>query len=375
MNKNIYQEIKSCYKAFLKTNKNLNFYIILQIIFILISRSTVALSTLSFTYFINKHLNINIVGSLSIGVIFFYCINKISELLFSILQIRFYSEKILPTSLNFIDKMIEEALVNYNHFKLDKTPVELSVLLNKKTEARNFLGYLFNHMLNPFLELVICTLLLIHIGFGLLGFLLIPACLIYFSISVFLLPLVKKQMNKIIDLSAKQNHIFSLSLNKTDIATVFGTTKLLANHLNTITKEETKEYKKQLIINDVMFILLNIPLVIFSCLFFYFGAMQVLHGGATYGAFAGFISIILTSFSQFKNLTFAFDGLNQSLSALSFPIKIFNQCNKINKKSAVDKNSIVNIDSLEILNFQPTYLKKEKNLKLKNKQKVYIMGF
>lgn len=371
---NIIKEIKQCYKIFVSINPKLNFYISIQILLIAFSRTSLALSTLCLTYFINQHYKITFFESISIGIVFFYCISKVFEFLLNIIQLRFYSNKILPCSLVFIDNIIEIAIKNFQHFSEKYTPLELATLLNKKNEARNFLGYLFNHILNPFLELIICTILLVKIGFGLLGFMLIPACSIYFLISIVLLPLLKKQMTKIISLSAKNTNTFSSCLNKTNIANTFGTTSILCEHLNNLTKKEMVEYKKQLVINDTMYGTLNIPLVIFSCIFFYFGADMVLKDEVTYGAFAGFISIILNSFSQLKNLTFAFDGLNQSLSALNFPLKVFNECQNLKKYNKL--NTYEDINNLQLKDFSIEYLKNKFkiNIKVEKNEKIFIMG-
>lgn len=88
------------------------------------------------------------------------------------------------------------------------------------------------------------------------------------------------------------------------MANTFNTTDILIEELRKETSRETREFKKSALLNDFIATALNLPLSIFACVFFYYGAEKGSLG------FAAFIGIIMNSFLQLKKLTFAFDGLN-----------------------------------------------------------------
>lgn len=360
---NILNIIK-CYQLFSHFNKNLNKWIGIQTIILLLSRLTVALFSLALSNFVNKINQITLFESISIGIISFYTVNRMLEWFLSAIHGRFHTQFILPCALNFIDEIIFLMLKNYHKLKIDKNPVELSHLLNKKTEARGFLGFLFHHISMPIFELIICSILIIKLGFGWLGFLLIPVCIIYLLISILFIPKIKKKILKVLAINAKTTSMFANSLEKANLANTFNTTDILIEELRKETSRETREFKKSALLNDFIATALNLPLSIFACIFFYYGAEKVSLGLASYGGFAAFIGIIMNSFSQLKNLTFAFDGLNQSLSTLQTHMDIYTQLNNV-KSEEINKNNfelksikfkdfsvIINNKSLTKLNFE-----------------------
>lgn len=373
---NTIKNIIRCYQAFSFFNPSLNRWVILQTIILILSRSSVALFSLGLSYFINQKTNITLLETFTISVITFYCFNRMLEWLISAIHGRLHTQFILPSALNFIDQTIYMMLKNHQLLDIGKNPVELATLLNKKTDARGFLGFLFHHISTPILELIVCAFLLVSLGFGWLGFLLIPVCFIYIGISIKIIPKIRIKLNEVLSISAKSSSVFSTTLEKANLAKSFGTIDTLVDHLSVVTKKESTEFKKSALLNDFLATLLNLPLAIFACLFFYFGAIQVESGVTTYGAFAALISIIMNSFSQLKNLTFAFDGLSNSLTALKIHLEIFDKCKavKIDNKERLD---IKNFNSLSLKNLQVeingnNFFKI--NLDLKKGEKLFVVG-
>jgi ABC-type transport system involved in cytochrome bd biosynthesis fused ATPase/permease subunit len=373
---NILKNIIKCYKAFSFFNPTLNFWIILQTFILILSRSFVALFSLGLSYFINKITNITILETITISVVSFYCFNRMLEWVISAIHGRFHTQFVLPSALNFVDQIIYMMLRNHSHLKLNKNPVELASLLNKKTDARGFLGFLFHHISTPILELIVCAVLLVSMGFGWLGFFLIPVCFIYLGISMKLLPKIKNKLMEVLSISARTSGVFSSSLEKSSLATSFGTIDTLVDHLKEVTQKESLEFKRSALLNDFMATLLNLPLALFACLFFYFGSIQVEQGLTSYGGFAALISIIMNSFSQLKNLTFAFDGLSNSLTALKLHLDIFEKCRNI-KNETKEKLNIESFNKLTLNNLQVNIQNKTLfniNLNLNKGEKIFVVG-
>lgn len=373
---NILNNIFNCYQAFLHFNPTLNIWILIQSIILILSRSTVALFSLALSDFINKIHSITLLETFTISVVGFYCFNRMLEWIISSVHGRFHTQFILPKALNFVDQIIYLMLRHHHFLKLDKNPVELSSLLNKKTEARGFLGFLFHHISTPIFELIICAFLLIKIGFGWIGLILIPISFLYLILSMLIMPKIKEKLTTVLSISAKSSGVFANSLEKSSLASTLGTTDLLINHLKNITETESEEFKKSALLNDFMATLLNLPLAIFACLFFYFGSIQVQNGLTTYGGFAALISIVMNSFSQFKNLTFAFDGLNSSLTALKLHLEIFDKTKNI-KKEPIERLNQTSFTSLHLKNFSVSLSNKNLftiNLFLNNHEKIFIVG-
>ncbi len=373
---NILLNIVDCYKAFSYFNPTLNYWIIIQTLILILSRSTVALFSLALSYFINKVSNITILETITISIVSFYCFNRIMEWVTSAIHGRFHTQFVLPKALNFIDQIIYLMLRNHQLLKLEKNPVELASLLNKKTEARGFLGFLFHHISTPILELIVCAILLFSIGFGWVGLLLIPVAFIYLILSMYFMPKIKKKLMEVLDISARTSSVFSSSLEKSSLASTFGTTEILVSHLKEVTKEESTEFKRSALLNDFMATLMNLPLAIFACLFFYFGSIQVESGITTYGGFAALISIVMNSFSQFKNLTFAFDGLNSSLASLKLHLEIFRKTKDI-KEENVERLNNDNFDCLTLKNLSASISNKKLfniNLNIEKNEKLFIVG-
>lgn len=373
MKKSPITSIINTYKIFSKFNKNLNKWMVVQTIILLLSRTTVALFSLSLSNFVNKINHVTMFESVTIGVVSFYTINRMFEWFFSAIHGRLHTQFILPSALKFIDEIIFLMLKNYHKIEVSKSPVELSHLLNKKTEARGFLGYLFHHISMPLFELVICAILIVKLGFGWLGYLLVPVCIVHLLISISLIPKLKNKMLKLLSLNARTTSMFANSLGKANLANTFGTTQVLIEELRKQTENETKEFKKSALLNDLFATLLNLPLALFACMFFYFGSIRVETGLATYGGFAAFISIVMNSFSQLKNLSFAFDGLNQSLSVLQLHLDLYEKMSSIVK--AEEDNLI--FESLNLENFMPIVSGNELmkiSLELKNKDNLFIVG-
>jgi ABC-type bacteriocin/lantibiotic exporter with double-glycine peptidase domain len=373
---NILKTIISCYKAFSYFNPNLNYWVTLQTIILILSRSSVALFSLALSYFVNKITTITILETITISVVSFYCFNRMLEWFISAIHGRFHNLFILPTALNFVDQIIYMMLKNQAILNLNKNPVEIASLLNKKTDARGFLGFLLNHISTPILEIFVCSILLIYLGFGWLGFLLIPLAVIYLIISMQLMPRIKTKLMEVLNISAKSSSTFSNSLEKANLATSFGTINVLLDHLKEVTKRESSEFTKAALLTDLMATLLNLPLAIFACLFFYFGAIQVESGATTYGAFAALISIVMNSFSQLKNLTFAFDGLNNSLTVLKLHLDIFHKCKDV-KIEAKPPLTVNNFNNLTLKNLDVAINEKEIfniNLNLNNGEKIFVVG-
>lgn len=371
---NIFNIFK-CYQLFSHFNKNLNKWICIQTIILLLSRVTVALFSLALSNFVNKINHINLWESITIGVVSFYTINRMLEWIFSAIHGRFHTQFILPCALKFIDEIIFLMLKNYHKLKIDKNPVELSHLLNKKTEARGFLGFLFHHISMPIFELIICAVLIIQLGFGWLGFLLIPACLFHLLISMLFIPKLKKKLSKVLSMNAKTTSMFANSLEKANLANTFNTTDILIEELKRETIKETNEFKKSALLNDFLATSLNLPLAIFACMFFYFGAEKVNAGLTSYGGFAAFISIIMNSFSQLKNLTFAFDGLNQSLSTLQTHIDIYEKLNVLQRENRNNEN--IEFKNMKLENFSVIINNKnliQLNLEINSGENLFVVG-
>lgn len=371
---NICANIVKCYRAISYFNNNLNLWILIQTFILVLSRTTVALFSLALSDFVNKINNITITESIIIGVATFYTINRMLEWLLSAIHGRFHTQFILPCALNFIDEIICLMLKNYSKLKIEKSPVELSHLLNRKTEARGFLGFLFNHIATPVFELLICAILIIKLGFSWLGLLLIPACLIHLSISLLLIPKIKTKLLKVLTISAKTSSLFSSALEKANLANTFSTTKVLTDYLREITKKETLEFKKSSLLNDALATFLNLPLAIFACLFFYFGTQQVNAGLATYGGFAAFISIIMNSFSQLKNLTFAFDGLNQSMTALEIHLEILDKIKIMPKEESSNNDEFTKMQFIDFSSQINNHIYHKFNFELESGEKIFIVG-
>lgn len=372
---NIFSNIIRCYKAMSYFSPNLNIWIITQTILLLVSRTTVALFSLALSYFVNKINHITITDSIIIGVVSFYTINRMLEWLLSSIHSRLHTQFILPCGFKFIDEIIYLMLKNYSILNIDKNPVQLSHLLNKKTEARGFLGFLFHHIATPVFELIVCAILIIKLGFGWLGILLIPACIIHLVISISLIPKIKHKLLKVLAMNAKTSSLFASSLEKANLANVFTTTEVLIDYLKSLTKAETEEFKKSSLLNDFLATTINLPLAIFACIFFYYGTQQVNNGLATYGGFAAFISIIMNSFFQLKNLTFAFDGLTQSITALEIHLEIFEQ---IKTKGNIDSNNtLIDFKELRLKDFsiKMNNVKHNKfNFTLKKGEALFVVG-
>lgn len=214
---NIFKNIIHSYKAFSFFNPNLNSLIIFQTFILILSRSSVALFSLGLSYFINKITHITILETLTISVVSFYCFNRILEWFISAIHGRLHTQFILPSALNFIDQIIYMMLHNHSYLNINKNPVELASLLNKKTDARGFLGFLFHHISTPILELIVCAILLIKLGFGWIGFILIPFALLYLLISFQLMPKIKNKLMHVLEISAKTSSVFSSSLEKSSL--------------------------------------------------------------------------------------------------------------------------------------------------------------
>ncbi len=373
MSKNILKQSWRCYFAMAKVTPGLHKWTFIQLGLLLLTRIATAALAYALSLFVNKQMDVTLWQSALVGVIAFFCISKFFEWFVSGVHGRIHSSVILPAGLTFIDLSIFKMLKNYHHLADGKSPVEMASMLNKKMESRNFLGFLFNHILGPVVELLVCAALLANLGFAWLGWLLIPVCMIHLFISIYLIPKIKNKLTTLLSISAKSVSTFSSSLEKANLAQVFGSTELLVSHLEKITKEETNQLKRLYVLNDFMAVAVNFPLAVFACLFFYFGSVRVEEGLATYGGFAALMGIVTTTFSQLKNLTFAFDGLNSSLAALEPHLDLIendkpSETPKIVFKkppSLVFNSYSVSIDSRKLF---------EVSLDLKPGQKLYVVG-
>lgn len=373
---NILKKIIDCYQAFCYFNPHLNRWICLQTIILILSRSTVAFFSLALSYFINKKTSITLIETFTISVISFYIFNRMMEWFISAIHGRLHTQFILPSALKFVDEIIFMMLRHHSILKIDKNPVELSNLLNKKTEARGFLGFIFHHISTPIFELIICAILLSQIGFSWMGLLLIPISLFYLVLTMKLIPKIKAKLMEVLEISAKSSSVFSSSLEKSSLAASFGTTESLVNHLKEVTQKESLEFKKSALLNDFMATMLNLPLAIFACLFFYFGSIKVEQNLTSYGSFAVLITVIMNSFVQLKNLAFAFDGLSSSLTAIELHMYIFNKCKDIKLKEK-EKLNIESFKDLKLSNFKVFYDEKllfNLTLNLYKGEKIFIVG-
>lgn len=312
----VFLEAVRCYREIAKVNPGLHWWTSMQLFLLVLSRGATALLAYALSVFVNEKMSIDLFGAAFIGVVSFFCFSKFLEWFLSGVHGRIHSYIVLPAGLNFVDTAIFKMLSSYQALRGFKSPVEMSSLLNKKVEAKNFLGFLFNHILGPVVELIVCAVLLSSLGFGWISWLLIPVCLVHLFVSMSLIPKVKSQLMSLLSISSKSVSVFSGALEKANLAQVFGSTNLLLEHLKVITSKETKELRRLYVLNDLMAVLVALPLAIFSCLFFYLGSVRVEEGLSTYGGFAALMGVVFTTFSQLRNLTFAFDGLSASLVSL-----------------------------------------------------------
>lgn len=371
MKNGILKQSYLCYFAIAKNTPGIHWWTAWQLLLLILIRVATAALAYSLSVFVNNKVEVGLFGSAAIGVVSFFFISKFLEWIIGAIHGRIHSYVILPSGLNFIDSTIFKMLKHYEELKGDKSPMEMASILNKKNESKNFLGFLFNHILGPVIELIVCAALLANLGFTWLGWLLIPVCLVHLFISMFIIPKVKDKLTQLLSISAKTVSTFSSSLEKANLAQVFGTTDLLVSHLKEITEKETKELRKLYVLNDAMAVLVNLPLAIFACLFFYFGSTLVNSGVATLGGFAALMGVVATTFSQLKNLSFAFDGLNASLVALNphLDIQILDDSQKPSKirikeapllvfkdyRAQIAGKSLFNV-SLELLPGQKLYI-------------------
>ena len=372
----IIKNIINCYKAMSYFNPHLNRWICIQTLILILSRSTVAFFSLALSYFINKKTSITLLETFTISVISFYVFNRMMEWLISSIHGRFHTQFVLPSALKFVDEIIFMMLRNHDTLKMDKNPVELSSLLNKKTEARGFLGFIFHHISTPIFELIICAVLLYQIGFSWLGLFLIPVSLFYLLLSMQLIPKIKNKLMEVLKISARSAGIFSSSLEKSSLAASFGTIELLVSNLKEVNQKENLEFKRSALLNDFMATLLSLPLAVLACLFFYLGSIKVEEGLATYGSFAVLVALIMNSFVQLKNLAFAFDGLSNSLTALELHMDIFNKCKDI-KLEKKEKLNIENFNSLKINGlkvFNDEKLLFDLTFSLNKGEKIFVVG-
>ena len=373
---NIIINIINCYKAMSYFNPNLNRWICLQTFILILSRSTVAFFSLALSYFINKKTSITLLETFTISVISFYVFNRMMEWFISAIHRRLHTQFILPSAFKFVDEIIFMMLRNHSILKIDKNPVELSTLLNKKTEARGFLGFIFHHISTPIFELIICAIMLSQIGFGWMGLFLIPVSLFYLVLTMTLIPKIKNKLMEVLKISARSSSVFSSTLEKSSLAASFGTTESLVDHLKEVTQKETLEFKRSALLSDSMETLLNLPLALFACLFFYFGAIKVEAGLTTYGSFAVLITVIMNSFVQLKNLAFAFEGLSSSLTAIELHMEIFNKCKNI-KLENKEKLTIETFKYLKLNNLRVFYDEKllfDLTINISKDEKFFIVG-
>lgn len=350
--------------------------IIWQTLLLLASRGCVAWSAWILASTINQsEQTISIFGLIVLGSSTLYAISKLSDWLFSTLHSRIHTLYVLPTAFAFCDKTIE-AMLRLGQFQDFTDPAELASRLNKKADARGALGFLLHHILPPLFELALCAAALSWMGMGLLGWALVPVSALHIWISLKAAPSIRGLILKNLGSSGKAGSRMSQALEKCALARAYGTQQTLIKIMRDASQDETKAFIAQAKASDVALVLQAFPLALSAIFFFWAGERMVSEGLTTPGALAALMGIVVSSFSQLRNLAFAFDGLLVSTEALSLHVDILRAARQI--PPPCESFKLHESGTLYLTDWRVERGNKiafaAKNLTLKKGEKIFIVG-
>lgn len=254
-------------------------------------------------------------GAWALGAVGAFAIAKGMDWALSSLHSALHARHILPTAFDFCDKALAAALRSPRLAGLD--PVEMARRMDRKAEARHFLGSIFHHIAPPAIEILICSAALSWMGFGALAWAIAPAAAAHVWLAVSMAPKARARIARALQASEASQSVAAQALEKAALARSYGSQEVLERLCAEKSAEEKRSFRLQALASDLALTAQNALLALFAVAIFGAGYAMMARGLATAGAFAALAGISASAFGQLKNLGFAFDGMITSARALS----------------------------------------------------------
>lgn len=254
-------------------------------------------------------------AELAMGAAGVFAVAKFAEWALSSLHSAIHARYALPASFDFCDQAMSAALRSPR--LAGKDPLETARRLDKKTEARHFLGSIFHHIAPPVAEIALCSATLAWMGFGALGLALIPAAALHLWIAVALTPKARARVARALSAADSAQSTAAQALEKAGLARAYGSQEVLDRLMREKSAQERLAFRRQSLAADAALAMQNGVLALFAIGVFAGGFWMMSRGLASAGAFAALIGASASAFGQLKNLSFAFDGMISCSEALS----------------------------------------------------------
>lgn len=244
-----------------------------------------------------------------------FAIAKLCEWALSSLHSGIHARRALPACFDFCDQAMSAALRSPRLAGRD--PVEAARRLDKKTEARHFIGSIFHHIAPPVIEIILCSAALAWMGFGALALAMAPAAAAHVWVAVALAPKARARVARALSAADSAQSTATQALEKAGLARAYGSQETLDRLLSEKSAQEREAFKRQALAADAALAMQNGLLALFAIAVFGGGYWMMGQGLASPGAFAALIGVCGSALGQLKNLAFAFDGMISCSEALS----------------------------------------------------------
>lgn len=367
-----------------KSNDKLQFHLIIFLIISIFIRLTPLVTAAIISLIINKNLDTHsysitekliILIPASLSTI--YIVNKISEWILMLLNRLYFISIMIEAGSSFCSRAFS-ALV---HMPIEevakKQPEEWANLLNKRQEVIGGFALLYSHLIPLFLELLLISFFILISGQKLIAFIFIFSVFLNLFARFKIMPKMELLLKKYFHAEAKMVIKSYEFISKIYLVKLFHSEQFLINLRLKREKEEIFLYKKQREATHLLVSFQEFIILLALVLCFLIGYNEVNNKTLSMGAFIAVLTLISAGFSQFGNITFAFDGIlslreisQTHMHILKHPVTNMNkELNHTTEKSELILKNISFAYSPEnkILN--------DINLHINYREKVFLIGY
>lgn len=215
----------------------------------------------------------------------------------------------------------DQALLAMLRIPAGKSPLGDSAaaahLLNKKAEARGFVGLMFFHLLPPFMETAIAIGVLLFLGMPSLALGLLAAVAAFAVSAAMLGPKAVEMFRAGAKASGEVSSLSIQAFDKAPLAKVFGSESALGEMLGRRSRLESEEYRIMCRAMDIALALQTIPLALGGIALFVWSFSQAKAGMIGASDFVILNTLVFAVFARLRDISYAFDGIAQNTAALA----------------------------------------------------------
>jgi len=368
-----------------KPNKKLKFQLALFMFISILIRLTPIVTAGIISLLVNKNIsksNYSVIDNLiliiPLSLFSIFIINKLSEWFLTLINRLYFIDIMINAGATFCSRAFNGLVKMPLDEVSKKSPEEWSSLLNKRQDIILSFALFYSHLVPLLLELTLISFFIFLTNQVMIGFIFLSSL----AINLFLRFKISRKVENILKLYFKSESKMILKsyefVSKIYLVKLFHSEEFVSKLRESREKEELFIFKSHKKIFQYVESFQDSISVVATILIFIIGLHSFKNNELSIGSFIALFTLVVAGLSQFKNMTYTFEGIFSFIEIAQTHMTILDRVNNIKEPyfNLIENHNKSNL-ILKNVNFSYNEHKllKDINLSIKYGEKVFLIGY